>query len=72
MRYSKESEGEVSIAEWRSVLMRRTACLYSAETRVEGMSTHDMSQLHYVVNELASPTEAVIKVASIGLYIIFS
>ena len=72
MRYSKESEGQVSIAEWRLVVMRRTACLYSVEARVEGMSTHDTIQIRYLVNELVSPTEAVIKVASIGLFIIFS
>ena len=52
--------------------MRRTACLYSAESQVEGMSTHDTIQIRYLVNELASPTEVFIKVASIGLYIIFS
>lgn len=52
MRYCRESEGEVSIAEWRSVAMRMTACLYSAETQVEGMSTHDT--IRYPVKKLAS------------------
>ena len=41
MRYSKESEGEVSIADWRLVVMRRGVCLCSGETGVEGMSTYD-------------------------------
>lgn len=72
MRCSKESEGEVSIAEWRSVVMRRTVCLYSGETRIGGMSTHDATQIRYLVKEFAPPKEAVIKVASIGLYIKFS
>ena len=52
--------------------MRRTACLYSAETRVE---VHDTIHIYlhlscYLMKELASFPAAVIKVASIALYII--
>ena len=46
MRRSKESEGEMSTAEWRLVVMRRSACVYFAEVRVKGISTHDTIQIH--------------------------
>ena len=50
--------------------MRRIACLYSAETQVDAMSMRFALESGYFMKELAPFTAAVIKIASIALYIL--